>query len=211
MRRRSMLLVTIAFLVGGSLFAAPGAQAAGSPPAAPRLVGTAQARMTLIGFDAAQAKKVGNRVTTESGSQVLRDSKGAEIARVPLGGGTSPGALSPLNTVYGNCGSSFFYLYDLTGASFAMRTGFNLTSSAYDFAWHTRTIGANSFQTDNWEWSDFGPMWPGRSWSSGYQKSSQDTYAGTYYYGRVTSGTAYLVNGGICFSGYPNDGKYLYK
>jgi hypothetical protein len=92
-----------------------------------------------------------------------------------------------------------------------MRTGFTVKHDAYDFEWHTLTIGENASQSDRWDWSDFGPQWPSPSWSSGYVTSTQDTAAGTYYYGRVTYEVAYLVDGEICFSGYPNAGKFLYK
>jgi len=127
MRRRSMFSMAFVVVVAGSLFAVPTAQAAdevaGTTAAAPRLVTTLQAPMSLVGFDAAQAAKVGNSVTTESRSQVLRNSRGVEIARVPIGTAAAKGSLGPANTVYGSCGSSFFYLYDLTGAAFALRTG----------------------------------------------------------------------------------------
>lgn len=205
---RKMTMVAALAGCASLVLAAPTAQASGTK-ADPRPVVTSEAAMELIGFDTATAAKAGNTITTEAGYQVLRDGRtGAVLGRIGAKGGPDN---APANTVYGNCGSSFFYLYDLSGARFALRTGFTVTANAFDFRWRTRTIGQNSFQTDNWEWGDDGPMWPSRSWSSGYKESTQDTYAGTYYYGRVTSGTAYLVNGKICSTGYPNDGKVLYK
>lgn len=165
--------------------------------------------MTVTSFDAVTARRAGNSISTENGGKVLRDPEGRELARIPQKGGG--GQVTPTNTVTGNCGSSFFYLYDTSGASFAMRTGFSVPSNAFDFDWYVNVRGENSFQTDNWDWSDAGPMWPSTSWTSGYVSSTQDTVAGTYYYGRVTYGQAFLVNGAVCTSGYPNDGKWLYK
>lgn len=185
-------------------------------PQALEVAETTEVPMSLVGFDREQAAKVGNTVSTEGSYEVLRDGAGRELGRVSAGAAESElsaetAVITPFNAVYGNCGSAFFYLYDLAGAKFAMKTGFTTNTSAYDFAWSTQTIGQNNGQTDSWTWRDIGPMVPKTSWTSGYVQSTQDTAAGTYYYGRVTKGVAMLINGGICVSGYPSAGLTLWK
>lgn len=118
-----------------------------------------------------------------NGDQVLRDGKGAELGRV-----SKRGAIGPTNTVYGNCGSSYMYIYEASGGWFEFKTGFYTNTSAHDFAWEANIRGQNESQTDNLDWSDYGPQ----------------------FAARVTHGVAFLVNGGMCTSGYPNDGMYLY-
>lgn len=162
--------------------------------------------MTLVGFDMETVKKAGNRVVLdENGDQVLRDGKGAELGQV-----SKRGAIGPTNTVYGNCGSSYMYIYEASGGWFEFKTGFYTNTSAHDFAWEANIRGQNESQTDNLDWSDYGPQFASRSWTSGYIQSYQDTRSGTWYTARVTHGVAFLVNGGMCTSGYPNDGMYLY-
>lgn len=53
-------------------------------------------------------------------------------------------------------------------------------------------------------------MWPDDRWTSGNKYSTQDVASGSWYYGRVTSGTTYNTNGTVCYSGYPSAGRYLY-
>lgn len=110
----------------------------------------------------------------------------------------------------GNCGTSFFYLYDLSGLNYAFRTGFGVDSAAYDFDWQVLIHGENATQAEDFTWEDFGPQVPSTSWTSGYVTTTQGTDNGTYYYGRVTYGAAYLVNGGVCYAGKPNAGQTLY-
>ena len=194
------------------------ASVAGTPALAAPVAGPTQIQvvqntqsMTVTGFDNAVAARAGNKITQEGAYSVLRDAKGIQIARIPTSKGAAvpTGGVQPQNAVYGNCGSSFFYLYDLSGDAFAIRTGFQVKTTAIAYGWSTFTRGQNSWQVDDFSTENGGPI-ASYSWSSGYVRTTQDTAAGTYYYGRVTSGWTLLWTGEVCTSGYPNDGKYLY-
>ena len=154
-------------------------------------------------------------VSESDGYQVLTDGNtGKEIARVRLPGqrvSDLSGGVSTKNYVTGNCGVSYFYLYDNAGDRFHIRTGFDVDGNASDFTWRTTTIGTSRAGTDNWEWGDDGPKVPGPVWTSGNRYSTQDAPSGTYYYGRVTRGNAILTDGRVCNTGYPNAGLTLYK
>lgn len=203
-RIRSTAAVS-ALMASGPIWSAAGVASAPEP----RLILSSEVPMTIVGFDASTARRAGNSITMEYGDRVLRDSNGVEVARIPKA--ARGGRIQPNNTVYGTCGSSYVYLYDLAGASFAMKTGFSVNGNAFDFDWYVNVRGEDSVQIDNWDWSDSGPQFPSSSWTSGYQTSSQDTFAGSYSVARVVSGQAILTSGVICTSGHPSDGKILYR
>ncbi|MGP3928272.1 hypothetical protein [Streptomyces sp. 8N616] len=169
--------------------------------------------MNVGGIDEEAARKAGNKVRIEGDEKVLIDGKtGAEIARIPADADQArEQALSPRNVVTGNCGLSYFFLQDDPNPQqYEWITGFIVNGSAYDFAWYVNTRGEWDSGVYNYEWEDVGPMWPDSEWSSEIQTDDTTAPGGTYHYGRVTSGTAYLVDGRVCFSGYPNHSDYVY-
>lgn len=166
--------------------------------------------MVVTDIDVKQARKAGNRVVTEGDYRVLLDGKtGQEIARVPKK--NTAGDVSVQNYVTGNCGTSYIYLRDASGANFYFYTGFDLNGSAVDFDWYVNVRGEHAGGIDNFEWEDHGPLAWREAWTSGNIYSSQDLPYGSWYYARVTSGTAYLSDGRVCYSGQPSSGRYLYK
>lgn len=167
--------------------------------------------MLVTDIDVVQAAKAGNRVVVRGNYRVLIDGRtGVELARVPRSG-AKPGDVSTQNTVYGNCGTSYSYLHEYGGADYYYNTGFNVNGSAYSYDWNGYVRGEWSGGADVLEFDFGGGLAFRSSWSSGYRYDSQSAPSGTWYYGRVTYGVAWLTDGRVCTSGYPNDGKYLYR
>ena len=167
--------------------------------------------MTVLDIDAEQAARAGNRVKVDGDFRVLIDGRtGEEIARVPRPG--KRGEVGVQNTGYGNCGSSYFYLRDYSGTDFYYYTGFSVRDPAYKYDWNGYVSGEWYGGEDNLSFDFGGGLAFRTSWTSGRKYSTQDSpNFGVLYYGRVTSGTAWLVDGTVCYSGYPNDGRYLYR
>lgn len=163
--------------------------------------------MFVGGIDEEQALKAGNVVAVKEGFKILLDRQsGREIARVavPL----EEGEVQIQNTVYGDCGSSYFYLYDAGQYNDVMEfsTGFDVAGKAYDFDWWVDIEGPRGGYAASWY--DAGPKWPSGSWDSG--RVSEYTGANGYHTGYVrTTSRAYLTDGRICWSGGPSDSEYI--
>lgn len=168
--------------------------------------------MLVTEIDVAQAAKAGNRVVVQGDFRVLISGRtGVELARVPRPG-TRTAEVGAENLVYGNCGSSYFYLGDYSGTDFYYRTGFSVNGSAYSYDWNGYVSGEWYSGTDYTSFDFGGGLAFRSSWTSGYVRSTQDSpNFGVWYYGRVTRGVAWLTDGRVCTSGYPNDGRYLYR
>ena len=207
--RSALLLAAVFTLAISGTASAGGALAAeGEPPEATET----NVVMTITDIDENRAREAGNVVKVRDGYRVLIDGKsGEEIARVPLkdkekaSGDVSTNATG---TAYGDCGSSYVSIENVSQSDiYRFRTGFDLTSSAVDFDWYINIRASNSSGVYNFDWSDHGPMWPDNNWTSGWK--TDDTPLNAYHYIRITSGTAYLANGGVCTSGYPSANTWV--
>lgn len=156
--------------------------------------------MTIGDIDEVQARRAGNKVVKRDGYKILIDGKTRrELARVPL-----PDTIVALDTVTGNCGSSYVEIRDKAGdRRVHFSTGFNLNGAkggnAYDF---DCTVVIEDAAGGYGGFTDSGPMWPSRVWDSGLVSRP---IAGPGYAELTAEGTAYLTNGSVCFSGVPRD------
>ncbi|HEX4254301.1 MAG TPA: hypothetical protein VH089_04380 [Streptosporangiaceae bacterium] len=148
--------------------------------------------MTITGFNAAVAKAHGYVIRTDAQGRQYSVKAGA------------PNVVSPDNTVYGNCGSSYLYEYAIGLDQVEIETGFNVNTPAVAYWWeysmrdgggtssHTRAGGlaARSSWGDNERWGAL-TRGPASAW--------------------VDSGSdAILVNGDVCTSGGPSDSTTIY-
>ena len=122
--------------------------------------------MTVMEIDEEVAAKAGNPVVIDGNWKVLYDGQtGAEIARVPV----DPSAPTTQSIVYGNCGSSYYWLKDKLGDNnYEFATGFDVPGDAYDFNWRTVVHAEWESGSYDFEWGDDGPQVPGPSWTSGW-------------------------------------------
>lgn len=118
---------------------------------------------------------------------------------------------SPTNSVFGPCGESYMYIYEAPGVGYFFVTGFRLNRPAIGYSWNADVRGEYDSGVDYFDWSQAGPLAFRTEWTSGAVYSSQDSPNGTYYLARVTSGVAFMADGGLCWAGYPNDGRKLQK
>jgi hypothetical protein len=150
------------------------------------------APMTIVGFNAAVAKAHGYVIRTDAQGRQYSVKAGA------------PNVVSPDNTVYGNCGSSYLYEYAIGLDQVEIETGFTVNTPAVAYWWeysmhdgggtssHTRAGGlaARSSWGDNERWGAL-TRGPASAW--------------------VDSGSdAILVNGDVCTSGGPSDSTTIY-
>jgi hypothetical protein len=180
--------------------------------------------MFVGGTDEAKAREAGNIVRTEGNEKVLIDgATGEEIIRIPadpskakadaIEKSQKSSIAGFFGVVTGNCGSSYLYLANTPGVrTYEFWTGFNLNGpkggAAFDFDWYVNIRAEKGTRFYNFEWSDHGPQIPSSQWTSGYVQDTS-SIANATHYGRVTSGTAYLTNGSICYSGYPTGSAYV--
>jgi hypothetical protein len=148
--------------------------------------------MRIIGFDREVAAAHGYTITTRNGVEVSVKSSGSS---------TSP---MPYDTVYGNCGSSYFYM---SGGDniYYFTTGFSLKTRAVNFYWHVDIDGPYSYDRD-WYWGAPLPLVYG--WNSGTRSSRVDDTG--WYAGEVQTGYAFLLNGGLCSTGHPDDRERVF-
>jgi hypothetical protein len=109
--------------------------------------------------------------------------------------------VSPENTVYGNCGSSFLYLEPNSSIGVWGYTGYQVLPSvigevfAYDWQVQSENATYDKFQTNQWD----GPT-SSYEWVADYYVS--------YGYGDYLSSVVYgyvIGTSGVCYSGDPKD------
>lgn len=175
--------------------------------------------MNYGGIDDAQAAKVGNIVRYEGDRKLLIDGRsGKVLIDIPADptlakqeaiekSGKIETRGKYRNVAYGDCGYSYMYLQDAPGGgNFRFWTGFELYSNAHDFGWEV-TLNASGF---NYQWSDYGPMDSGPSWTSGWVTDDTPS-VGYWHYIEVDPGSsAFLDNGGRCYTYGPADTAYIY-
>jgi hypothetical protein len=157
--------------------------------------------MRLGGYDLQQVERAGNRIVRDGDSDVLIDGRtGKEISRVSSGAHT-------FGTVIGDCGSSYVDISDSRGdRKITFVTGFNLYGpsggDAFDFSWDVTGTGpvANAYMY----WEDSGPQFPGPRWDSGRVSKAIPSGSSGFWFVEA-NGYAVLTNGGVCYSGRPND------
>ncbi len=188
--------------------------------AAPPHVSFASSGLFVGGIDDTLALGAGNIIRYEGTDKVLVDGRsGAELARIPRDSAearrlaiaqsvqSASGGLGTQGVVYGNCGSSYMYLKNISQNDlYQFKTGFDLTAgSAFDFDWYLHMF-LNDGSYDFY-WEDHGPMFSDPHWTSLWR--TDDVGKNGTMTARVTSGTAYTTNGLICFSGYPTASAYV--
>lgn len=124
-----------------------------------------------------------------------------------VGNLTAPsGGVTTQGTVEGDCGVSYLYMYNdrSNDDAFEFSTGFDLNRTAVDFSWQVDFRGPSGFGA---QWKDRGPIRPRQYWTSG--RRSEYTGANGNHSGIVTQGTAYVLNGIVCFTGHPEAAAYV--
>ena len=124
-RRRLVLAASIALLV----LAVAGWPAQASTQASAKTLvrptlGRVSLPMRIVRFDRAVAAAHGFQVVTRNGVQM-------SVRR----GATATAPVAPYNTLYGNCGYSYFYI---SGGNniYYFNTGFHVNTAAIDYDWH---------------------------------------------------------------------------
>jgi hypothetical protein len=161
--------------------------------------------MTVTGFD--------DQVATAHGYRIVRlpDGRSASIRQdVPLSGDfdaptrpTEPVVgPNPTSIVYGNCGSSYFYLYNVGYPKWKVLTGYTVAAPVADILdWQLYLYDPHGSIKEGRSWSGIAT---GAAWQVADGPPPLLTVHGTYH-GLVADGTVVLVNGAICTSGHPAD------
>jgi hypothetical protein len=186
--KRLAITALMAVALPLTLLSATAASAAAAPsaPASAQVVKTV-VPMHIIGFDPAVARAHGYVIRT--------DSHGRQYS---VKAGTKAGII-PRSVVYGDCGDSFLYYFNLGNRTVAVNTGFDVNFPAVYYWWKYYMVdkGGTSSHThsgglllaDSWSTRDqWGGMTPGPSYAF---------VAGNSY--------ADLADGAVCTSGGPSD------
>ena len=112
----------------------------------------------------------------------------------------------PNNTVFGNCGYSYTYLYDWYGARhYRLAVGFHVDAAAVAYSWGAYVNGAGRTYYE-YHYRASGGLAFRHDWAGGHTGTvpRSDYYdADTYY------GAAELYYGSWCFAGYSSDAQYV--
>lgn len=171
------------------------------------LISSAEAEMSVIGIDRQTAEAAGNTVVETDQALTLLDRSGEVIAELPL-----DGKFAPFDRVYGNCGSSYVYIYDEPGPlSFSMETGFNVNGDGPDFQWVVSVDASGHSGGFGYTWEDAGPQWPSPNWTSGlWTEETSESSSGYTHFAEVTTGVAYLTDGRVCGSMHPTHATTIF-
>jgi hypothetical protein len=114
-------------------------------------------------------------------------------------------ALTPNNTVGGDCGSSNIYLEEKpNGKPVKMTTGFTVVHDAISYSWYAYISGPSY----NYTYHASGDLAFDGSWKG--QHTSTDNYPSGYWYAYVSDTSfAVLDDGGVCYSAGPWDSVEL--
>lgn len=113
--------------------------------------------------------------------------------------------VQPQNTVFGNCGYSYTYLYDWGNRTYRLAVGFHVDAPAIDYSWGAYVNGAGSTYYEYHYTAGGGLAWR-TNWAGGHTGTvpRADYYdADTYW------GAAELWYGSWCFAAYTSDYTYV--
>ena len=213
---------SLAVLLAGSAFGmvCSTSPASASPiadhvTAVPIVAKAVTAPMNATGIDRAVARAHGYTVITLAGEEIsIKNKTLAKLGSHPskkeilanassiVGSGIG-GGVQPNNTVYGNCGSSNFFLAIYSNGAWDSLTGYDVRDAVASKSWHTYLQDPSGSLISGTEY-DSGPTGP--SWT-GSDASPPDLTARGVYLGGVDVGTATLVDGTTCVSGDPADSQ----
>lgn len=123
----------------------------------------------------------------------LRENASSVLPSASAGGGVTTNGV-----VYGNCGSSMIEFGINADNTWKITTGYNVRASVSYYDWNANiyTSGGSTIVGMGWEGGPTGTSW------RGYEGAPPTLGPGTYTT-MVTSGTAVLVDGAVCYSGHP--------
>lgn len=174
--------------------------------------GAGHAAMSVQGFDAEVAQQNGYVIINSETSQFSIKQKAYDDCNAQASNGNIrascyQAASQPQETLYGNCGDSYFYMSGTSeGPGYYWLTGFDLIGPAWEFSWESIVEGPNGYEA---VFPDSGFL-PGSHWDSGTEFASVPSTG--YYYGSVYPPSSYavLLSGAFCYSGGPTDDTTIY-
>ena len=126
---------------------------------------------------------------------------GQNYAAAAEGSGST---ITPDNTVYGDCGSSYVSLYERsTGNPVRMATGFHVNRAATSYQWLGSIIGRGAADSYAYGYSSSGDLFFRTSWNGGHV--SHMDYPHGIYVATINPELSYafLIDGSFCVSGGP--------
>jgi hypothetical protein len=195
MRRAVLAAIALVLALAGGAVVAGGAAAAATPPSQ-----ATKSSLAAVAFIPEVAAEHGYSTTAYA---ALPRTSTANVTSGQVGAATSGGQVTPNNTVYGSCGSSWLYL---SGGNNEYRTatGFSVVNIAVLFGWWVDVWGPYGFYRQH-------------SWGSGYFSSSWATSPwfpvddSGYYTAQVNGGSyAVLIDGRVCTSLGPASSTSVY-
>lgn len=205
--------------------AALGAASLVVPAAAHTSTGTSVAKPHVVSKQSARtpmhAVDINKKVAEQHGYTVLNLSDGSEASILntklkSLGKSVSDtaiksnassvisassDALKPDNTIYGDCGDSYYYLSIYSDGTWSSITGYDVRAAVSSKDWETFLQNPEGSQIESTEYS---PAGTGASWEGSDNNPPELTDHGTWL-GGVGHGSVQLVDGTSCNSGDPAD------
>lgn len=205
------LLTIVALAVPTAANAATGTPVGGGTT--PTVVTTVP--LSITGFDASIAASNGYELRlNDAGQHVVvkageATSTGTVVPEAVLNGTAklSPlaaGAVSPMGTVTGNCGSSSVFLTNPSILKYHVDTGFYVVTPAISYSWAVQVTGPGYLKNHTWG----GGLLFRSTWTGTADANISQNQAGAFY--AYASGSATLANGIICQSLHPTDLEYIY-
>lgn len=233
MRTRMRFFVPLAMLASGLLttaLASTSASASTVPATAGSAGAGAAARadgsvtqyfpMTAVGVDRKVAAAHGFTVVTDSqghehsvpaspsaaaaGGTPVTAPTGAPAAGTAVKAAAAAPAVTPYNTLPGDCGTSYVKVTPVGNHKAVIQTGFTVNAHAVSFDWTVHVV--DDYGVSNKHWSNVLPVW-----LTNWVGTNNFTSSGPgWVYVNVSSGFAVLWNGTICYSHGPWDQALIY-
>jgi hypothetical protein len=178
----------------------PALASGGSAGVSPQLVSVHRTAMTLQREVSAVRHGLNTTVTLDSGAKFTLPTTAYQE-----GNRRASTVVRPANTVFGNCGYSYTYLYDWGTRLYRLAVGFHVDSPAVGYSWSAYVNGAGSHRY-SYHYTASGGLAFRSDWSGGHT----GTVPGADWYDADTTyGAAQLYYGTWCFAGYTSDATYV--
>ncbi len=177
------------------------AAVASSASTGPRLVSVTRTPMTEHRPVSVTRQGSVTRITMDNGQQVTMPTTTYQAVQARVKQGVTPN-----NTVFGNCGYSYTYLYNWYGTrQYRLAVGFHVNHAATWYSWEAEVQGAGNTRY-NYTYNASGDLWFRSDWAGGHTGTVPRA---DYYDADTTYGVAELWTGDFCFAGYTSDSTYV--
>lgn len=160
-----------------------------------------------VSIEAATSRIVAMRRRTNTNGQLVTVKKGEPIesgtvlpAGLPgTGQSTSSGMVTPMGTVYGNCGTASVFIDNVRTQTYRIRTGWSTVSPSVSYGWAVDVTAPGYAKRHSWG----GGLLLRSTWETSTTAGITLAQRGDFF--AYANGTVTMSNGILCGSLHPTD------